>query len=318
MVLYKCTKAAIVARTQRSQSLQDNKGTENLLVHPARRGPGMSIRGPWSRRPWRPARSCDDARRRLASESVPHTCRAESGRCLVRRNTASVARGWNLNSSESAADPGPCRVRVIAPAAGPGPKKRRPHRVMAAPARPAGRPCSPQQSGGRGAQSPPRRQTQEPSSPLAGSRQELASGERGAPGPRPDDSRYSRAAHWPAFGRMTPPAIGCIGPPPGRQSQAPSGPLAGSRQDDASGDQGAPGPRPDDSRKYRAAHWPAVGRMTPPAIRVRRAPARTAIVGTARPSGRRTVKQGPPATRGSPPPGLRTSVPPGHAPAVGQ
>ncbi len=108
MVLYKCTKAAIVARTQRSQSLQDNKGTENLLVHPARRGPGMSIRGPWSRRPWRPARTCDDARRRLASESVPHTCRAESGRCLVRRNTASVARGWNLNSSESAAEPGPC------------------------------------------------------------------------------------------------------------------------------------------------------------------------------------------------------------------
>ena len=64
----------------------------------------------------------------------------------------------------------------------------------------------------------------------------------------------------------------------------------GSQQEDASGDQGARGPRPDDSRRYRAAHWPAVGKMTPPAIGARRAPARTTVAGTERPTGRQSAR----------------------------
>ena len=83
---------------------------------------------------------------------------------------------------------------------------------------------------------------------------------------------------------------GCPGPPPRRQSQEPSGPLAGSRQEGASGDRGAPGPRPDDSRKCRAAQWPAVGKMTPPAIGVPGPPARTTVAGTERPTGRQSAR----------------------------
>ena len=195
-----------------------------------------------------------------------------------------MARGQSLNLSESAANPGLRGPAHAASESMPRPRARgqeecRSHSVVAAPARPTGRPYPPQRSGGQG-----------------------------APSPRPDISREEHPALWPANNEKTPPAIGvpgapaqttvtgterpagrqsagrCLrrsgspGPPPGRQSQVPSGPMAGSRQDDASGNQGARAPRPDDSRRNRAAHWPAVGEVMPPAIEALRAPARTTAV----------------------------------------
>jgi hypothetical protein len=63
--------------------------------------------------------------------------------------------------------------------------------------------------------------------------------------------------------------------PPARMTDSETALSTASRRwDDASGDLGAHGPRQDGSREYRAARWPSNGGMTPPAIRVRTAPAR--------------------------------------------
>jgi hypothetical protein len=93
-----------------------------------------------------------------------------------------------------------------------------------------------------------------------------------------------------------------------RVASAGSGPPASGPQSDASCDQGAPGPRPDGSRGARPAHRLASCEMTPPAIRVQRAPARLAVAGTARPAGRRTVGQRPPAVWGASLPGRRPGL----------
>ena len=86
---------------------------------------------------------------------------------------------------------GTCRARVIAPAAGPGPKE--------ASAGQCDGSAGLRRSGSPGP--PPGRQSQESSGQMAGSRQDDASGDQGAQGP-----------------------------PPGRQSQEPSGPMADGRQ----------------------------------------------------------------------------------------
>ncbi len=152
---------------------------------------------------------------------------------------------------------------------------------------------------------PPGRQSQILSGPLAGGRQEGASGDRGAPGPRPDGNRGYRAARWPAVGRMMPPAIGALKAPARTTAVRPRGPLAGKRRSGASGDRGAPCPRPDGSRRDRPAYWPANGEARSSGDRGL-SPARTATLSAARPrAGERPI--GPSGDRELSPPGRKLS-----------
>ena len=68
---------------------------------------------PRSPRPELPAGTCGNVRRRLVSESVPHTCRAASV-CRLDWRSLRALRASRGRPHQPVDEPGPCRVRVSA------------------------------------------------------------------------------------------------------------------------------------------------------------------------------------------------------------